>query len=172
MAEDSGTPDNLRGAAVEAVGRIAANNPGTSPGVSAVEAFVQLAEAYYANRPAVRADPRDEEANVWYWRDNFLTPVAVPQLIFDELMCMRCCQEALRLAPETGEAVSLWLAANFRREAQLEMDPTAETEDPRAGLDRTRPANFPRAIYFARSAGPKYNLQVLERAVRDRDSAV
>lgn len=172
IAEADDTPEDVRAAANDAVSRIAANTPGVSPGMSAAEMFVRLGEAYYENLPVVRVDPRLDEANVWYWKDGVLEAVAVPQLIWNEVMCLRSCESALELNANAPGAVSLWLAANFRREAELEMDPTAEGDDPREALDKTRPSNFPRAIYFARSAGPQYNLEVLARAIRSGNAAV
>ena len=63
------------------------------------EEFVRLGEQYYREEGALRADPRDESANVWYWRDNFLTPTSVPTAIFGAVMAMRSAEEALKLEP-------------------------------------------------------------------------
>lgn len=130
--------------------------------VTAARLFIDLAEAYYDNRASLAADTTLDEANVWYSRDDILVNIPVPTPIFNEIMCMRCCEEALRLDPSADQALSLWLAANFRREAQL-----AE------GLsDKTRPDNYPAAAYFAQSGGARYCLQALARAVDDADPAV
>jgi HEAT repeat protein len=140
----------------------------------ASQLFYQLATDYYYEVGSLRVDPRTERmANVWHYRDGLLVNVPVPAEILDEVMCMRCAEQALRLAPDFAAAEALWLAANFRREAQLgvaEVD--AEAPDPVLQLDKTRPADFPRAIYFARAAGPKYNQMVLARSLHDRDPGV
>jgi HEAT repeat protein len=141
---------------------------------SAEELFYHLAERYYEEDETVRADPRLDEANVWYWDSagQALKPVVVPRRIFGPVMAMRCCEEALRLRNDYQEAIALWLAANIRRENRLGLN--VEKGDPaEAGeVDRTRPAVFPRALYFTQAAGPRYAHLVLDRAVRDHDSAV
>lgn len=125
-------------------------------------AFLALAEGYYADLPSLRADPRLDTANVWYWREDMLQNVVVPRVIFNEIMTLRCCEEALKLQPDLKPALALWLAADFRREAQL-----AEGE-----ADNTRPDNYPTAVYFAQSAGAEYCLMTLGRALDDADPAV
>jgi hypothetical protein len=129
---------------------------------NAARSFLELADQYYDDSPSLRADPRTDTANVWYWRDDLLQNVEVPTPIFNEVMCMRACEEALLLDPDLKPALALWLAANFRREAQL----------PEDASDPTRPENYPSAAYFAQAAGPEYNLLALARAVDDGDPAV
>ena len=128
----------------------------------AAEAFYQLAAAYYADQDSLAADPRLATANVWYWRDALLQNTEVPTQIFNEIMCMRCCEEALLLAPEMKKAQALWVAANFRRQAQL-----SEDEE-----DATRPENYPTAHYYAQTSGPEVCLMALARALDDGDPAV
>jgi tetratricopeptide (TPR) repeat protein len=128
----------------------------------AAKAFFALAEDYYNERDSLMPDMRLEVANVWYWKDNLLQNVRVPTAIFNEVMAMRCCEEALRLDPEMKPAVALWVAANFRRQAQLPLG-----ED-----DATRPDNYPAGVYFAQSAGTEVCRQALARAVDGSDPAV
>ena len=138
--------------------------------------FFQLAEKYYDEDPSVRADPRLAEANVWYWDDTAgkgtLTAVPVPTRIFGQVMAMRTAQEALRIEEDKTNAIALWLTANVRRESRLGLD--IENGDPNVTgeLDATRPDIFPRALYYTQAAGPRYAHLVLERAVKDRDTAV
>jgi len=141
---------------------------------SAEELFYQFAERFYEEDETVRADPRLDEANVWYWDTaaQGLKAVVVPRRIFGSVMAMRCCQEALQLRNDYHEAIALWLAANIRRESRLGFN--VENGDPAeaAEVDRTRPAVFPRALYFTQAAGPRFAHSVLDRAVRGRDAAV
>jgi len=155
-------PDSLRSAVQNALDAIASRSGRSTPWPSVAEAFVQLAEDYYADKPSLAADPRLDTANVWYWRDDVLQNIEVPTPIFNEVMCLRCCEEALLADPGCKPALALWLAANFRREAQL---PIGQT-------DPTRPENYPPASYFAQSAGAEYCLLALSRAVDTSDSAV
>jgi len=162
-----------KAAASAAISRIESLIGRSVPG-SAEELFYQLAERYYDEDETVRADPRLDEANVWYWDapGQALKPVVVPRRIFGPVMAMRCCEEALRLRNDYQDAIALWLAANTRRESRLGLN--VEKGDPAetGEVDRTRPAVFPRALYFTQAAGPRYAHLVLDRAVRDRDSAV
>jgi HEAT repeat protein len=160
-------------AAAAAIARIESLIGRDVPG-SAEELFYQFAERFYQDDETVRADPRLDEANVWYWDSagQTLKPVVVPRRIFGPVMAMRCCQEALQLRNDYQDAIALWLAANIRRESRLGFN--VENGDPaEAGeVDRTRPAVFPRALYFTQAAGPRYAHLVLDRAVRERDTAV
>jgi tetratricopeptide (TPR) repeat protein len=135
---------------------------GANVAQSAAEAFYELAQGYYEGQASLAADPRLDYANVWYWRDDMLQNIPVPTRIFDEIMCMRSCEEALLLDPQLTRAQALWVAANFRRAAQLgEVD-----EDP------TRPADDPSPAYFAQTAGPEVCLMVLARALDRSEPAV
>ena len=165
LVEDPATTDGFRRTAAEALDQIHSSDlPKFS--MSAAEAMYNLAGNYWINSSGVRADPRQPETNVWYWRDGFLHPVPVPTTIYDEVMAMRSCETALRLDPNHEPAVALWLAADFRREAELGMNVESEEPDPaRQALDKTRPADFLRAVYFARSAGPRICHLVLGRAI-------
>ncbi len=136
--------------------------------------FFHLAEQYYDDGEVVRADPRLDEANIWYWdRDaGALSPVVVPRRIFGPVMAMRCCEEALLLKNDHAGAIALWLAANTRREARLGMDTESGDPNETGDVDPTRPDPFPRALYFTQAAGPRYAHLVLGRAVKEADSAV
>ncbi len=145
---------------------------GISPGSDLSILFLKLAELYYAGTDSLRADPRMDAANVWYLRDNTLRFIPVPTNIFNSVMAMRCCEESLLANPNGEESTALWLAANFRREAQLGLNVESAEADPLADKDSTRPEHYPRSIYFARAAGARYNHMVLSLALRDRDPGV
>ena len=134
--------------------------------------FLDLAEAYHADLDSVRADARAAMANIWYFEKEKLTYVPVPREVFNDIMAMRCCEAVLDLGGDGAKATALWIASNFRREAKLGMDVESESSDPKAAKDATRPAGYPRSIYFARSAGPLYDHLVVARAVKDRDPGV
>ncbi len=167
LADNETEQDDVRSAAREAIRTI-----GASFDHNVSELFQELAEAYYRNDESLRADSRFDRANVWYLVKDQLRFVPVPTRIFNDIMSMRCCEEALGADTANTDATALWLAANFRREARLGLDVENDEPDARADADATRPANYPRAIYFARAAGPMYNHRVLARAVRDRDPGV
>lgn len=162
LREGKDTPSELIPVIDAALVRILGQSRATLSDGSPAEAFHQLAEGYYANRPSLMADPTLERANVWYWRNGILMNIPVPTEIFNEVMCMRCCEEALRIDPARKETLALWLAANFRRTAQLPIGMT----------DPTRPDPWPSADYFAEVAGPEACLRALARANEDGDPAV
>jgi len=166
LAADESASGEARAAAKQAMGQI-----GASTG-DVAKLFYDLADAYYENNESVKADPRKDTANVWYLRDNELRVIEVPTAIFNDVMAMRCCEEALKVRPDMASATALWLAANFQREAKLGLDVESDKPDALADKDGTRPENYPRSIYFARAAGAKYNHMVLARAFKDKDPGV
>lgn len=167
LAQDTAQSGEVRAAATRALGTWGASN-----NEDVAQSFYRLADDYYNNADSLRADPRSDDANVWYLRGEELRFVPVPQVIFNDVMAMRSCESALFANSGRQEATALWVAANFRREAKLGLDVESDRSDPLAAKDSSRPENYPRAIYFARAAGPKYNHMVLARAFRDRDPGV
>jgi len=136
--------------------------------------FASLGERYYNEDDAVRVNPTQDTANVWYWDGDAeeLRATVVATKIFGPVMAMRCAEEALNQRNDNETAISLWLAANIRREARLGLN--IESADPgeTGEADATRPDPFPRALYFTQAAGPRYAHLVLSRAVADNDTAV
>ena len=170
---DKAMPVETKVASARAIKRIEQISGRTFPGLPE-DLFYWLAEWYFNEDDAVRADPRLEHANVWYWDDTIGAHrrVVVPQRIFGQVMAMRCCQEALRVRNDHVEAIALWLAADIRRESRLAMNIESGDPDEQGEADETRPDVFPRALYFTQAAGPRYAHLVLQRAVRTYDSAV
>lgn len=160
----------VRNAAAEAIHLIVVNDP-ASREMSADALFADLAEQYYADADSLRPDPREDRANVWFMRQGVLMPIEVPRDIYRFVMCMRCSEASLELAPSRTEMAALWLAANLKREAAIGLD--VESADPvENGLDLTRPGNFPRSLYFARALGARVGQFTLHRAVNDLDREV
>lgn len=166
-------PPATKDAAARAIRRIEEIAGRSLPG-SAEQLFVDLSESYFSEDDSVRADPRLETANVWYWNadEQTLRSVVVPQRIFGQVMAMRCAEEALRLQTDNAAATAMWLAANIRREYRLGLNVESGNPDETGETDATRPEVFPRALYFTQSAGPRYAHPVLDRATRDQDAAV
>lgn len=162
LREAKDTPPEIRAEVEKAINSLMERGVPYVANEPASIAFYKLADGYYRDVPSLQADPRLDVANVWYWRDNLLQNVEVPTPIFNEIMAMRCAEEALAVDSGFKPALALWLAANFRREAQL----------PVGATDPTRPENYPSAVYFAQSAGPEYALMALARAIQDGDAAV
>ncbi len=166
IAVDERASAECRTAATQAMATLGAS------GASRSALFAELAESYYQNAESVRADSRRDTANVWYLRDGELRLIVVPTAIFNDIMAMRCCEEALLADANHAQATALWVAANFRREAKLGLNVESDQPDELAARDATRPEDYPRSIYFARAAGAMYNHMVLARAFTDRDPGV
>lgn len=137
------------------------------------ELFYSLGVAYYNEHHDVRADPRLDNANVWYWDESLpgLSRTVVPTKIFGPVMAMRCSEEAIMTQNDHQGSIALWLASNIRRESRLGFDVESGDPSETREADPTRPDAFPRALHFSQAAGPRYAHLILERAVQDKDSA-
>lgn len=130
---------------------------------SVAQLFFELALKYYYQADSVRPDERFDKANVWYWQKGpGLTFKPVPRQIFCDIYAMRMSRLALRYDEEFYPAVSLWLAAHLKKEADL----------PAGAADPTHEAGSPKARYYIRAAGARYAQEVLDRALGDYNSAV
>jgi hypothetical protein len=172
LIENKDTTEQVRNEAVSAIAQIEQTS-GKKSGASAAEGFLALGDAYYNDHGSLMSEQDAPVVNIWFWRSGKLGSTQVPPKIFNELMTMRSTETALQLNSDLVEAVALWLAANFRREAHLGVaDVASEAADPATAQDPTRPDGYPRGIYFARAAGARYNHLVLARGLKDADPAV
>ena len=134
-----------------------------SASLSASQLFYGLAEKFYYDNAAVRAEKKSPVAFVWYWGEQKgLTKIDVPQPIFHDVMAKRAAEYSLKLGGTQSDALSLWLSASFQDEADLGD----------AAKDPTLPADQPSAHYFGVASGTKYLNSALARANRDRNAPV
>ena len=163
LARLAGAPDvtpAVRSAALGALAQI-----GVRGAISPPELFFELAEKFYYDNADITADKRDPAApaNIWYWDEQRgLYRKMVPQPIFNEVMAMRATEYSLKLGQASGDALSLWLASNYKREAEL----------PEGATDPTRAENQPSAHFYGVNSGAAYLNNALARALRDRNSQV
>jgi len=130
---------------------------------STAEMYYDLAKKYYDQLESVAPDARYDKANVWYWREGMgLIYKPVPREIFCDVYAMRLARLALKHDPKFYPAVSLWLAANLKRQADL----PAGKKDPTQGADQ------PAAEYYAMAGSAKYLQDVLAIALKDHNSSV
>lgn len=130
---------------------------------SVSQMYYDLALKYYYQDESIRPDERSDKANIWYWKnDAGLSFVPVPRQIFCDIYAMRLARLALGHDDEFYPAVSLWLAANLKREADL----------PAGGADPTLPDGAATATYYIRAAGATFAQEVLGRALNDYNSTV
>ncbi len=160
IANGKQASESARQAAANALATIGA---GPATALNAADQFYDLAEKFYYRKASIVADNREPSAYVWYWDEsNGLTKKDVPAAIFNDIMAMRSAEYALKIGGGKGDALSLWLAADYKREADL---PTGAT-------DATRAENEPAAHFYGVSAGTQYLNAVLTRASKDHESGV
>lgn len=143
-----------KAAAAEALANLGVPAGEASPG----NLFYELGDRFYYDQANIKADPRQPMADVWTWNGNALDSTPVPSAIYNEIMAMRAAEQSIRLGGLDGQALSLWLAANYKR----------ETEAPAGSLQNDQPD----AHYYGVSAGARYLNEVLARSLRDGNSAV
>jgi hypothetical protein len=95
--------------------------------------FANLARQYFNEMASLIAYPYEPTNNVWDY-DPFVGLIAtpVPTEVFGQIMAMRHASTSLSIDPTNGDALSLFVAANLKRENDLppgEVDPVyADTQ--------------------------------------------
>jgi hypothetical protein len=165
VAQQKNLPTPTKQAAIDAIQRIG-GQPTNPQSLNTTGLFFQLAEKFYYDTAAIRVDERNPVGYMWRWDDaKGLLKTDVPPSIFNELMAMRTTEYAMKLGGSTGtggDALSLWLASNYKREVEL----------PSGATDPTREPNQPDANYYGVQAGAQYLNAALNRALTDRNSQV
>ncbi len=162
LATDEKSPELVRAAAKQAVAAIDHSGSTTK---SASDLFLGAAQSYYSNKPSYQPLLPGETTNpIWQYDKslNNVAPINVPTPIWHDIMSMRNAEQVLKLQSTNSPAISLWIAANLRREIQL----------PQGATDPTKIAGAPDASFVARAAGPIYLNPVLTQALNDRDPAL
>jgi hypothetical protein len=158
LASARNVPDAIRVAARKSLHHIGADQ---GAAMRPSDLFFNLAEKCYYGKSDIEP-AGDKISYIWYWSDDEgLKRKEVPTPIFNDLLAMRACEYTLKLDPTAGEAVSLWLTANTRRECDL----------PAGAVDLTHLGD-PDANYYNVSAGANYLNDALSRATHDRAAAV
>lgn len=130
-------------------------------GLTAAEAFENLAEDYYNHLASLAVPANQDRANVWFWDDQEgLIKEEVPREAFDELMTMRCCEKSVKLDAHRAGAISLWLSAFFRLESEGHPQPAYFGPNHADGGT------------YALTAGPEYLHRCLHRALENRNRPV
>ncbi len=136
---------------------------GIGPDAAPATLFLMLAEDYYDGRASLILEPEAAYNAMWHvGSDGRLTYRRVPTAVFGDVMAMRSARRALRHDPDLSPAMSLWVAANFRRENNL----PAGMTDPSYGEQMRSPH------FYAVLSGPSHLKPALSRAMADRDIAL
>ncbi len=147
----------------EAVGAALRHMGAETRNANAADSFYDLGERFYYGTSSITPDPRSPVAYVWHWdQSKGLTKKDVPPSIFNDIMAMRSCEYALKLGNGQKDAISLWLAANNKREVDL----------PPGAQDPTRGKDEPSAHFWNVREGAQYLNSVLARSLKDRNAAV
>lgn len=158
LAEDPDVPEAIHIASRKALSNIGVARDAT---LHPSRLFYGLAEKFYYGKSDIEP-AGDKISDIWYWTSDLgLTRMLVPTPIFDDLLAMRAAEYAMKLDASNGSAVSLWLDANTKREADL----------PPGSVDLTHKGD-PDANYYNVSAGANFLNEALARATRDRNAAV
>ena len=162
IVENPSTSDGLKAAATEAILKIADESILKTP---AKTLYLDLAEKYYYDKVPV-ADPRQPTTDLFDWVPGTgLLYRAAPSKAVHNILASRACSDALKADPGALEAVALWLSALMQMEAELG-NQTARQADP------FLPATMPSVDFFATAAGQQHLYKVLDRALRDHNTAV
>jgi CheY-like chemotaxis protein len=168
LARDPNSAAEVKVAAASALGRLGisteqANDPATMYYGLALRFYYNKADiGQTINNPGPSPDAPVQTCDYWTWEgDKGLVPTPVPASIFNDLMTLRACDSALSLNADLSDAVSLWLDADNKREADL----PAGATDPIRG-------NTPPAHYFNVSAGARHLDDALARSLADHNAAV
>jgi len=158
LAAARNVPDGIRVAARKALLKTGLER---NTAVRPSDLFFNLAEKCYYGKSDIEP-AGDKISYIWFWTDDQgLKRTEVPTPIFNDLLAMRACEYTLKLDPTAGDAVSLWLTANTKRECDL----------PAGEVDLTHQGD-PDANYYNVSAGANYLNDALLRATHDRAAAV
>ena len=159
LAKDKDQPESVRAAAAAALAKMGTPNLADQ---NTAALFYNLAESLYYNK-SVLTPPKDAtEALIWSATPEGLAAKAVPAQTFNEDMTLRSAEQVLKLDPTRSDAASLWLAAGYKREAEL----------PEGKTDTFWEQGHPPTHYYATASGTTHLVPVLARAIRDRDHAV
>lgn len=159
LAADKDTPAAARKSAQNALAALGVN----ASALNVSQLFYDLGEKFYYGKSSIVYDNRNPSAYIWSWEgDKGLVKKDVPTPIYNDIMAMHAAADAVAANPDDANALSLWLAADYKRQADL----------PHGATDPTQTAGEPGAHFFGVSLGARYLNNVLSRALKDHNSAV
>jgi hypothetical protein len=124
------------------------------------ELHVELADMYMSDLGSLVAFPFDPTQNVWSWEAAGLVARPVPTIIFNEVMAMREAADAVAVNADNERGISLYVAANLRRENEL----------PAGGVDPIFGDNPYTPEFYATVFGPGVAQSVLAYALDTTDT--
>jgi len=162
IVEDPKSAKGAKAAAIKAIVQIGGESILQVP---AKTLYLDLANKYYYNKIPV-ADPRQPTTDIFDWvKDTGLLYRAAPSKAVNEILAARACTDALKADPQALTAVALWVSSMMQIEAELGDTPAREA-------DPFLPDDMPSVDFFARAVGQQHLYNVLDRALRDRNTPV
>ena len=157
LADSKKVDDSVKEAAMRAFKRLG----GKSTSISAQ--FIALGQRFFDNQLSLIAWPTEPTNNIWHY-DGYagLLPTTVPTAIYGDVMSMTMALKALDFDPKSAPALSLYVAADLRRENDLRPGMT----DPIFGGSRYSPQ------FFATAVGSATTQDVLALAIDRYDTAL
>lgn len=159
LVQDKDVPPTVKAAATNALARLGVNDPTT---YNVAQGFYEQAETFYNDRNSIKPPTDQPSGFIWYWNNNTLEKKDVPPAVFNEDMAMRLSEQVLKLDPNRSDAVSLWLAAGYKREAEL----------PEGARDPFWDETHPPIHYYGTISGTKHLSGTLRRALKDNTASV
>jgi hypothetical protein len=159
LLKSNDTPEAIREASRQALIRLNITN---AANLDPATLFFELAEKFYYDKASIQADKGSKDAYIWTYTDQGLVNKTVPAATFNEDMALRECEHCLKLNAARGDAVSLWIDAGYKREAEI----------PEGQQDTFWEDKHPSTHYYAVASGTQHLNPALARALRDRNSAV
>jgi len=154
---ESTQSDELRSACDRAIQRIG----GEGEGRTVSQRFLELANQYYIEMRSLTSFPNEPFQLLWSFDPGVgLIPTPVATEVYHEAMAMKMSERSLKHDTGNGDALSMWLAANFSR----------EIDTPQGYENPAYPSTRRDANYFAVASGATATERVLGRALDDRDT--
>jgi len=163
MQMDSNTNPETQNAIAGAIAMI--DRTGQAGKMSAAELYLRGAQNYYNKTSSYQPQNPAEKTNpIWIFDQglNNVQAMQVPTEIWNSVMAVRMAEATLKIDSGNADAISLWLAADMRREIQL----------PAGATDPSRGAKSAEAALYMLAAGPIYVNPVLAKALEANDSAL
>jgi len=121
--------------------------------------YLDLAWGYFDERPELTTFPQESHQLLWRYDPGLgLVMEAIRTPVYHEAMAMRLSERSMELRPANDWAMTVWIAANFKR----------EIETPPGYENPAYPAELNDAMFYAVSKGPRINQMVLDVAI-DQD---
>jgi hypothetical protein len=119
LASSPKNTEEVRAAAIAAIAAIQKARPldGTP-----AELFLRVAENYLIHAPGYQAPDPDEATNaIWSYQKEIDNVVGhpVPTAIWADILAQKNAEQCLTLQHNNSSAISLWIAAGFKRELEL-----------------------------------------------------